>query len=148
MFDYLTGHARREGAMLAEYASLAESTESNALRYVITILLEDERRHHRYFDDLAASLKSEAELSGDDPVIPRLDLDSADPVELRDVTNRLLANEKDDAKELRRLRKELHDVKDTTLWGLLVDVMLRDTEKHMEILRFVRQHAPSKRTGR
>lgn len=144
MFQHLTGHTRREGAMLADYAELAATTESNALRYVINMLLEDERRHHRYFDELAMSLKSEAEFSEDEPVVPRLDLDRADPVELHDVTNRLLENEKADAKELRRLRKELHDVKDTTLWGLLVDVMLRDTEKHMEILEFIRRHAPSK----
>ena len=75
MFEHLTEHTRREGAMLSEYAAIAETTESKALQYVINLLLEDERRHHRYFNELAASLKSEAELSADDPVVPRLDLD-------------------------------------------------------------------------
>jgi hypothetical protein len=148
MFEHLTDHTRREGAMLADYAEVAATSESNALRYVINMLLEDERRHHRYFDELAMSLKSEAEFSAEEPVVPRLDFDRADSVELADLTNRLLENEKDDAKELRRLRKELHDVKDTTLWALLIDVMLRDTEKHMEILKFIKQHTPSKRTAR
>ena len=32
-------------------------------------------------------------------------------------------------------------MKDTTLWQLLVKVMELDTEKHAEILRFVRKHA-------
>ena len=93
-------------------------------------------------------MKSESELSGEDPVVPRLDLDRVDRAELRETTDRLLEHEKSDAKELERLRKELHDVKDTTLWGLLVDIMVRDTEKHIAILRFVQQHTPSKRAAR
>ncbi len=148
MFDHLTDHTRQKGAMLSEYAAIAEATESKALSYVINLLLEDERRHHRYFNELASSLKSESELSGDDPVVPRLDLDRVDRAELRETTDRLLEHEKSDAKELERLRKELHDVKDTTLWGLLVDIMVRDTEKHIAILRFVQQHTPSKRAAR
>ena len=144
MFEHLTDHTRREGAMLQEYAEIAEATESNALRYVITMLLDDERRHHRYFNELAASLKSEAELSAEEPVVPRLDLDRVDRDDLRDTTRRLLEHEKSDAKELERLAKELKDVKDTTLWGLLVDIMVRDTEKHIAILRFVQQHTASK----
>jgi rubrerythrin len=144
MFDHLTQHTSREGAMLSEYAALAESTESNALRYVINMLLEDERRHHRYFNELAMSLKSESELSSEEPVVPRMDFDRLDRDDLRDVTERLLDHEKSDAKELERLRKELRDVKDTTLWGLLVEIMMRDTDKHISILKFVHQHAPSK----
>jgi hypothetical protein len=144
MFEHLTEHTRREGAMLSEYAAIAEATESKALQYVINLLLEDERRHHRYFNELAASLKSEAELSADDPVVPRLDLDRVDRTVLRATTDRLLDHEKADAKELERLRKELRDVKDTTLWGLLVDIMQRDTEKHIAILRFVQQHTSSR----
>lgn len=144
MFEHLTDHTRREGAMLSEYAAIAEATESKALKYVLDLLLEDERRHHRYFNELAASLKSEAELSADDPVVPRLDLDRVDRSELRSITEQLLEHERSDAKELERLRKELSDVKDTTLWGLLVDIMQRDTEKHIAMLRFVQQHMASR----
>jgi rubrerythrin len=144
MFEHLTEHTSREGAMLQEYAGIAATTESKALQYVINLLLEDERRHHRYFNELAASLKSEAELSAEDPVVPRLDLDRVERADLRETTERLLEHEKADHKELERLRKELRDVKDTTLWGLLVDIMVRDTEKHIAILKFVQQHAPSK----
>ena len=49
-----------------------------------------------------------------------------------------------DARELKRLQRELRDVKDTTLWSLLVDLMQRDTQKHIAILRFVRKHAGRK----
>lgn len=145
LFTHLTEHVRREGSMLAEYVSTAKGTESKALAYLVDLLVEDERRHHRYFKELAASLKSEAELSGAEPAIPRMDFEMVDQKNLLDATKRLLDHEKDDAKELKRLRKELHDVQDTTLWGALVDVMMRDTDKHIAILKFVADHAGSKR---
>jgi rubrerythrin len=147
LFTYLTEHTRREGAMLQEYATIAEQTESKALAYVINLLLEDERRHHRFFNELAASLKSEAELSGVEPVIPRLDLRRVARAELLEITDRMLESEKSDALELKRLRKDLKDVEDSTLWGLLVDIMSRDTEKHVAILRFLADHAKPTRAA-
>jgi hypothetical protein len=49
-------------------------------------------------------------------------------------------NEEQDRRELKRLRRQLRDVKDTTLWDLLVELMERDTERHIAILRFVSKH--------
>ncbi len=141
MFTYLTEHTQREGAMLQEYVATAEGTKSKALTYLINMLVEDEHRHHRFFNELALSLKSEAELSGVEPVIPRLDLKLVDSADLLATTKRLLEHERSDAVELKRLHKDLHDLQDTTLWGLLVEVMQRDTEKHIAILKFVADHA-------
>ena len=52
----------------------------------------------------------------------------------------LVAREKADLRELKKLKKDLRDFKDTTLWSLLVDLMQRDTEKHIALLGFVEQH--------
>jgi len=140
LFQHLASHGAHEGALLEEYAKAAQDTESNALRYLIEVLMEDERKHHRWFSDLASSLQSDANLSAVDPTIPRMDFHRADRERVREVTDRLLACERADHRELKRLRKEIRDVKDTTLWDLLVDLMERDTEKHIAILRFVNKH--------
>jgi hypothetical protein len=142
LYQHLIEHTNTEGAMLDQYAEAANTSESRALAYVIGLLFEDELRHHRHFDDLAASLKSDAELSGADPVIPRLDFESVDSQELRSLTKRLLTHEKADISELKRLRKNLNTVEDTTLWGLLVEIMTYDTKKHIAILRWVENHIP------
>jgi hypothetical protein len=141
MWTYLTEHMKREGAMLQEYVSISEGTESRALSYLVNLLVEDERRHHAFFEALASSLKSEAELSGVEPEIPRLDLNKVNRAELVDMTRRLLEHEQSDAAELKRLHRELRDVQETTLWGLLVEIMQRDTDKHIAILRFVADHS-------
>ena len=56
--------------------------------------------------------------------------------------HRLLAFEKEDMKELRRLRKELQwshgNPHGDPLLPLLVDLMLHDTAKHIDILKFIR----------
>lgn len=68
-----------------------------------------------------------------------MDFDRSDAREVLAVTERLLKREKE-ASELKQLRRELHDVRDTTLWDLLIDLMQRDTDKHIAILHFVQKH--------
>jgi len=46
-----------------------------------------------------------------------------------------------DAKSLKRLARQLRDVDENTLWGLLVSNMRRDTDKHIAALKFVLRHA-------
>ena len=55
-------------------------------------------------------------------------------------TRALLREEERDKKELRKLRRQLEPYADTTVWALLVDLMIHDTEKHARILRFILAH--------
>ena len=141
LFAHLTSHVQAESGLLENYSVVAEQTQSKAFRYLVNLLIEDEIRHHRIFTELADSLETEASLSSEDPIIPYMDFYRADRVALRDSTKQLMENEQKDARELKRLQRELRMVKDTSLWGLLVDLMQRDTQKHIAILRFVRNHA-------
>ncbi len=77
---------------------------------------------------------------GEKPQVPYLDFNRTNSEAVLDLTEKLLENEQRDALELKRLQRELHDVKDTSIWGLLVDLMERDTQKHIEILKFVKKH--------
>lgn len=141
LFKHLTDHIIQERDLLEEYATAARSTESKALAYLIHLLIEDEHRHHGLFKQLAQSLKSSAELTADSPEVPRMDFDNENRVGVLEVTQRLLDREEDDLRELKRLHRELRVVQDTTLWDLLVELMERDTEKHIAILRFAHSHA-------
>jgi len=137
LFDHLVHHVETERTLLEEYAHIAETTESKAFGYVVGLLLEDERRHHRLFLQLAESLKAEAELA--EPVVPALDFYRVDRKVVNDITKRLLAGEEADLVELKRLRKTMREVENTSLWTMLVELMLRDTDKHIAMLKLVRQ---------
>lgn len=141
LFGHLTDHIVQERGLLEECAEAAQATESTALAYLINLLMADERRHHTIFEQLAESLKSSAEMRDASPVVPRLDFQADNRVEVLEVAARLLDREEQDLRELKRLRRELRDVEDTTLWGLLVELMERDTDKHIAILDFVLRHA-------
>ena len=60
---------------------------------------------------------------------------------LAEETQSLIRAEKWDRLELKQLRKRLRPLRNTTLWELVVDLMLLDTEKHIRILKLVAMNA-------
>jgi len=133
-------HVAQEEVLLTEYEEAVEGTDSKAMAYLVRLLIEDEKRHHQVLLELAASLRSLTEGSDAEPLVPDMDFGRADRSMLLPVIKRLLAREKQDEHELRQLQHELHDLRDTTLWSVLVEVMQRDTAKHISLLRFAQQH--------
>jgi rubrerythrin len=141
LYQHLTTHLGNELDLLVAYKEAAAESKSAAFRYLAAIIIEDEMRHHRVFEDLANALRSDVEMRPIEPAVPDLSGFGELPEKVVQLTDALLAREEQDAGELRHLSRELRDVRDTTLWQLLVKMMELDTEKHAEILRFVRKHA-------
>ena len=137
MYDHISSHVQGELDTLLAYEELASTTESEAFRYLAGLILDDERRHHKMLDELAKSIRISAELSGEPTPTPMLDL-YHDPERVLALTERFLAVEEADERELKRLSKELKDVRDTTLWQLVLDLIRADNEKHRRILSFIR----------
>jgi hypothetical protein len=141
LYAHLTKHIATERGLLEEYTEIAERTESRAFRYLVNLLIEDEIRHHQLFSELAESVETIALMKAKEPAVPLIDFSRADRDGVLEATRRLLDHENEDARELKRLQRELRDTKDDSLNGLLVELMQRDTQKHIAILRFVRKHA-------
>jgi hypothetical protein len=141
LYDHLTSHQEKERGLLDYYQQASASADSDAFRYLVSLIVDDEVRHHRAFADMAEALRADVELRPDKPKIPRLDHWGHQRELIVEITDKLLEQEHGDAKELRRLAKQLKDVKDTTLWHLLVELMEADTAKHIRILEFVKRHA-------
>jgi hypothetical protein len=70
----------------------------------------------------------------------------AEPEQLIPELEKLLAFERQDAKELKDLEKRFKDYRRTTIWPLLTELMALDTQKHIRILEFLLHHA--KQTAR
>ena len=139
LVELLARHGREEGRVLAEYETLVQSAEDRAVRYLGQMVLADERRHHAQLAEMATSLAWDTWEVPGTPSTPPLPLRLDD--RMASVAGRLLAMEEADKRELQRLRKRLRPFADTTLWGLLVDLMLLDTEKHAAVFRFLVRHA-------
>jgi rubrerythrin len=134
--DKMRHHVDIEHSTIVEYGQLADDTSNEAVAYLMRIILDDERRHHTWFRELINSVDAAIELRkrGDEVPSP-----TASPIseQVVDATRRLLAIERDDHKELKALHRDLHSVERTTLWSVLVSMMLKDTEKHILILESI-----------
>lgn len=137
LYRHFVEHVSSEQRVIQRYRDAAEHASSPAFAYLAMLILEDEQRHHKLMQELAESIRKFAELGGDEEPVPPL-YRPKDREALVELTEELLTIEKADKKELAALRKELKDVATTTLWGLMVDLMERDTDKHIHILEFAR----------
>ena len=137
----LDRHGADEGEILADYEQFVLTADSPMARYLVSLIIEDERRHHRVLEEIANSV-AWGGYDRDESVAKLPPLDRHASSDLRTQTRRLLDFERQDAHALEALRKNLKDYADTTVWRLLVDTMLLDTRKHELILQFILDHTP------
>jgi len=138
LVELIVRHGKEEGELLATYEQLANASDNEMAAYVIGMILEDERRHHRLLAEVANAAAWARSSAAPDTSTPALSpgIDG----ELLAQTRKLLAAEQADYRELRRIRRKLHPFADTTLWGLIIDMMLLDTKKHATMLEFLEKH--------
>lgn len=139
LVQLLAQHEAEEESVLARYERFAHETNSPAVRYLIGLIIEDERRHHRMLAELANAIVW-GEWQPICDMVPELDPGLAETVVV-EATQGLLDAEQRDRAELKKLRKKLRDYRDTTLWDLMADLLMMDTGKHIRILRFLLDHA-------
>ena len=138
LLETLRTHDERESAVLASYRRLVDASPDEGVRYLGRLIIDDEERHHQVIREMANRIDSwiqGRDIEPSTPVLsPHVDRD------LLEETRRLIALERQDAKELRLLQKELRSAPPTSLLPLLVKLMLHDTARHIEILRFIRAY--------
>lgn len=141
LVDFLARHGEQEGDILSRYQAFADEASAPETRYLIRLILEDERRHHGLLVEMANAVAWGMVDTGDNPVLPDLShLDSGNP-ELARETGRLLELERRDQHELKHLRRHLRPFANASIWELVVDLMLLDTKKHIRILELVARNS-------
>jgi rubrerythrin len=140
LLETLRTHAECEAAVLESYRRLVDESPDEGVRYLGRLIIEDEERHHNVIAEMCNRIDSWI-IRGIsiEPSTPALS-PRVDRVLLQE-TRRLIALERRDARELRRLKKELRNTPPTSLLPLLVKLMLHDTATHIEILQFIHAYA-------
>ena len=136
MLGRLADHVRAESTLIDEYAEAARTVDEPDVRYLIELIVDDEARHHRNFAEIVHAVESVRSWRDVEPSVPPRGTRPLS-AELRATTERFLEAEREDRRHLKDLRRRLAPVADTTLWALLVDMMLLDTEKHIRILETI-----------
>lgn len=146
VYEHVSSHGQVEGEILHEYEQLANDEDmSPAFRYLARMILDDETRHHKFFDDLANTMATTMGIlpnhGRDEPPIPSLRGFHADRHRITRVTEHLLRIEREDLRELKEFSKDLKELRNVTLWAFLIELMIDDTKKHIKILEFIRDRA-------
>jgi rubrerythrin len=124
-------HVREETGFLEAYEALAAASDDETVRFLLELIVADERRHH----DLFSSLAEASVAGGGGAAGPGLTAEEAD--RLLEPTQRFLDAEREESGKLAALRKELKPLRTDTLWPLLVELMEIDTAKHVRILEYL-----------
>ena len=136
VLQLLEQHGALEGEALQAYQAIVDSApEEDGVTYLVRIILEDEERHHRIFEEMANAFRSMVWSAEVEPKMPPAP--SGDRPELLATTKRLLAFEQHDRKELRSLRRRLKGTSGSSLDVLAVEMMLHDTAKHIDMLEYI-----------
>jgi rubrerythrin len=138
LYEHLTEHIENERTLVGRYAKLAEDAGGH-VAYLLKLIMEDEARHHRLFEEWRNALQSNAELREVPPQVPHLTR-SAEAERVKTAARELIEVERADERDLHHLQRSLKDVKHTTIWNLLVEMMALDTKKHQLILQFLEDH--------
>jgi hypothetical protein len=139
VYELLVDHIAQEKAVVDEYDDLLEGSTGH-VRFLLQLIVEDELRHHTVYEEWAETFRSFGSFVEPPDGVPNL-VSEADPERLVAALEKLLAVEKDDAKQLRDLEKRFKDFRRTTIWPLLTELMAFDTQKHIRILEFLLHHA-------
>ena len=139
--ELLARHGEEEGAILGRYRRFAEEASAPETRYLVKLILDDERRHHDLLVEMASAVAWGLVGKGTDPVLPDMTHGDAGNAALAEETQSLLHAEEQDRVELKRLRKRLRPFRNISLWELVVDLMILDTEKHVQILKLIARNA-------
>jgi hypothetical protein len=136
--NLLREHAGREGEALRAYEDLVKGVDDPGVRFLASMILDDERRHHELITEMLHQVQSILWDVDVEPQVPHLTT-RADP-DLRAATDRLLALEREDAEELQQLRRQARTQSESTLLPLLAELMAHDTAKHIAILEVLHRH--------
>ncbi len=93
LFDVLLVHERDEEEVISAYEVFAEEAPSDAVRYLVRLILDDEKRHHRVLSELANAIRADATFEQRGVRIPYLDVHRRDD-SLLEETERFLALER------------------------------------------------------
>jgi hypothetical protein len=137
MIEHLQHHIDDEQDMLVAYGTLLRQSENAPVCYLLDLLLEDERRHHRILIEMINQFRSSEDAVDQQPHVPWM-TPKPDP-QIAAATRRLLRSERSDLRRLRALRRRLKFLRRHSLNGVLVDSLILDTRKHLGYLRAIQR---------
>jgi len=131
-------HEAKEERFLDDYRKAIRAVKNPANRFVLQLIVADEEKHRAVSHALVATLKGSLTWSKPEGSLEGDADDTAADAKLLAVTEAFINLEKEGIREYKTLLKDsagyYHGLFET-----LINSMIRDSEKHVELLEFLRQ---------
>jgi bacterioferritin (cytochrome b1) len=138
LLNEFEAHEGKEEQTIESYRKIISDVQNPVTRFVMQLILSDEEKHRAVTHSMVSTLKGtltrtkpagSLEGGSDETTVGR---------QLLAMTDELIALEKSGIKEYKVLLKQSEDYYNG-LFKILLNSMIRDSEKHVELLEFIRQ---------
>lgn len=131
-------HERQERKFTERYREIANRSRSPLVRFLLWLIITDEAKHHELAQVMASNLKSSLDWTKPEEDISTGSGLREEKDELLNLTEEFIKVEKDGIKDYKKL-KQVAGGYFKGSFVLLIQTIIRDSEKHVEILEFLRQ---------
>jgi rubrerythrin len=138
LLNEFEAHESKEEKALEVYRKALEQLPNPLTRFLMQLIVSDEEKHRAVIHAMVATLKGSLTWTK-----PAGSLEGGGSLtvlngQLRDVTDEFIRLEKDGIREYKTLVKESRGYYHG-LFKILLDSMIRDSEKHVELLEFLKE---------
>jgi rubrerythrin len=140
MIRALEAHASAEAHDLANCQSLAERSDDQALRLLVSLIVDDEQRHHSLLQSMIRRLQETVDSFASPMSLPESESagSSMEDPALVATLRSLIRDEHEAARHLRYLARQEPELYEG-LYQVLLESVARDAEKHAAIFRYLLQ---------
>jgi rubrerythrin len=133
----IEAHESQEGKFLRTYKDVLGKTDNRVVKFLLQMIISDEEKHHAITHAMASTLKGDLYWTQSGDAIRGLYDLKDEKGSLLKLTEEFIRVEKEGVEQYRKLIKESKGYY-RDLFVLLFRSMIRDSEKHVEILDFLR----------
>lgn len=138
LMNEFEAHESGEKQFTQRYKEIAEKTENPFIQFLLRLIISDEEKHYVLTHAMASTLKGSLNWTRPQEVVRGLYNLGEEKEDLLKLTEDFVRLEKEGIKEYKKLKKECEGYYHG-LFVLLLQAMIRDSEKHVEILEFLRK---------
>ena len=137
LLNAFEAHESQEEKALEYYRNILDQMPSASTRFLMQLIISDEEKHRAVIHAMMATLKGSLTWTKPAGSLEGSDLASMNG-KLREATDEFIRLERDGIKEYKALVKESSGYYHG-LFKILLDSMIRDSEKHVELLKFLKE---------
>jgi rubrerythrin len=141
LLNEFEAHEAKEEKSLEIYRKILRDMPNPLTRFLLQLIVSDEEKHRAVMHAMVATLKGSLTWTK-----PAGSLEGAGELatmdgRLREVTNEFIRLETDGIREYKKLAKESSGYY-RGLFKILLDSMIRDSQKHVELLEYLKESLP------